>query len=211
MFGIGLSELKKFSRNLLYKSQYGITEDECERAIKAACDFFGIPMPKAIEDLTFNPEGATMFKNWDRDRYDDDVLCYDLQQLKRLGVNNYTGFTAVFTHECAHRYFQNRLLPGPDFGQWENELVADYFMGVRASLERQDITTVINELAKQSTGSGTHPTGKLRWEYATYGKQEGNFHLIKRIPFDVEEYFQLFLEYRERHLDELRKAELRVY
>ena len=82
----GMFELKKFSQNLLYKSQYGITLDECERAIKAACDFFGIPMPRAIEDLTNNPEGATMFKNWDKDRYDDDVLCFDLKELKRLGV-----------------------------------------------------------------------------------------------------------------------------
>jgi len=134
-----------------------------------------------------------------------------VEQLKSLGVNNYIGFTAVFTHECAHRYFQNRLLPGPDFGQWEGELVADYFMGVRASLERMDITTVVNELAKQSTGSGTHPIGRLRWEYATYGKQEANFHLIHRNPFDIEEYFQYFLEYRLRHLDELRKVELKVY
>ena len=207
----GLSNIKKFSKDLLYRSQYGITEEECERGIQSACDFFGIPMPRAIEDLTNDPKGATMFKNWDDNRFDDDVLCFDLQQLKRLGVNNYVGFTAVFTHECAHRYFQGRLLPGIDFGQWEGELVADYFMGVRASLERMDITTVVNELAKQSTGCGTHPTGKLRWEYATYGKQEANFHLIHRKPFDIEEYFQCFLEYRQNHLEELRKAELKVY
>lgn len=208
---IGLSDIKRFSKNLLYKSQYGITEEECVRGIQAACDFFGIPMPRAIEDLTHNPEGATMFKNWDDERFDDDVLCYDLNQLKRLGVNNYVGFTAVFTHECAHRYFQNRLLPGPNFGQWEGELVADYFMGVRSSLERQDISVIINELAKQSTGSGTHPTGRLRWEYATYGRQEGDFHLIHHKPFDIEEFFQLFLNYRLRHIDALKKAEFRIY
>ena len=209
MFGI--PNLKKFSRDLLYRSQFGITEEECERGIQAACDFFGIPMPRLIENLTSDPEGATMFKNWDTNRYEDDVLCYDLIQLKKLGVNNYTGFTAVFTHECAHRYFQDRLLPGPDFGQWENELVADYFMGVRASLERQDISSVIDALAASSSGSGTHPIGRLRWEYATYGKQEGYFHLIHRKPFDIEEYFQCFLNYRLNHLDALRKAELSVY
>ncbi|MBR1467917.1 MAG: hypothetical protein IJ606_04730 [Bacteroidaceae bacterium] len=207
----GFSTLGKFAKGLLYRSQYGITEEECERGIRTACDFFGIPMPRAIEDLTRDPQGATMFKNWDDNRFDDDVLCYDLQQLKRLGVNNYTGFTAVFTHECAHRYFQGRLLPGPDFGQWEGELVADYFMGVRASLEEQDIAAIIDELAKQCTGSGTHPTGELRRKYVIYGKQEGYYHLIKGLPFDIEEYFRLFLEYRLNHIDELRAAELMVY
>jgi len=206
-----LTDVRAFVKNLLYKSKYGLTEEECIKGIQSACDFFGIPMPRTIEDMTSNPEGETMFKNWDRDRMDDDVLCFDLQQLKGLGVNNYTGFTAVFTHECAHRFFQNRLLPGPDFGQWEGELVADYFMGVRAALEGQDISLILSELMKQSTGSGTHPTGKLRWEYATYGKQEGYMHIMHRKPLDIEEYFQLFLDYRQRHIDDLRKAELRVY
>ena len=67
------------------------------------------------------------------------------------------------------------------------------------------------EKSKQSSGCGTHPTGKLRWEYATYGKQEANFHIIHRKPFDIEEYFQCFLEYRQQHLKELRDAELKVY
>lgn len=207
----GLIDIRKFSKNLLYKSQYGITEEECERGIRTACDFFGIPMPEAIQDLTDDPQGATMLRPFSPDCLTDDVLCYDLKELKELGVNDYVGFTAVFTHECAHRVFQNRLLPGPDFGQWEGELVADYFMGVRASLEGQDITIVKNELAKRSLGSGTHPIGKLRWEYITYGQQEGYFHLIHRQPFDVENYFRCFLEYRQNHLEELRKAELTVY
>lgn len=207
----GVIDVRKFAKNLLYKSKYGITEDECVKGILAACDFFGIPMPRTIENLTNKPDGATMLRPFSPNSLTDDVLCYDLQELKVLGVNNYIGFTAVFTHECAHRVFQNRLLPGPDFGQWESELVADYFMGVRASLEGQDITVVKNELARHSHGCGTHPIGKLRWEYTTYGQQEGNFHLIHRQPFDVEDYFQCFLEYRKNHLDELRKAELIVY
>lgn len=207
----GLPDIKSFSKNLLYRSQFGITEEECQRGISAACAFFGIPMPRMIEDLTYRPGGGTMFKNWDPNSYSDDVLCYDLAQLKRLGVNNYTGFTAIFTHECAHRFFQNRLLPGPNFGQWENELVADYFMGVRAALERQDITTVINALGWNCPGTGTHPIGKLRQDYVIYGKQEGYYHMIHSSPFNIEDYFQRFLAFRQNHLQELREAELTVY
>ena len=50
----GVLDVRKFAKNLLYKSKYGITEDECVKGIQAACDFFGIPMPRTIEDLTNN-------------------------------------------------------------------------------------------------------------------------------------------------------------
>ena len=36
-------------------------------------------------------------------------------------------------------------------------------------------------------------------------------HIMHRKPLDIEEYFQLFLDYHQRHIDDLRKAELRVY
>ena len=78
-------------------------------------------------------------------------------------------------------------------------------------MEGQDISLILSEMMKRGTGSGTPPTGKLRWEYATYGIQEGYMHIMHRKPLDIEEYFQLFLDYRQRHIDDLRKAELRVY
>jgi len=202
--------IRDFYRNIIYKAKYNLTEDECERAILDACRFFGMPAPVLIKNLTNEPQGSTCFSNRDPNSFYDDVLCYNLKELKSLGVDGYVGFTAVFTHECAHRLFQNRLLPGPDFGQWEHELVADYFMGVRAALQDMDITKVTDGLA-QTMGSGTHPTGTLRREYILYGKQEGYMHRIKNIDASAEDYFQLFLEYRLRHLQELHAAEMRVY
>ncbi|MDY6372439.1 MAG: hypothetical protein SPL12_09150 [Bacteroidales bacterium] len=204
------SGIQTFCKNILLKSRYGLTEAECERAIMEACQFFGLPAPVVIRNMTEHPGGDTCFLDRDPESFYDDILCYNLQQLKRLGVDGYVGFSAIFTHECAHRLFQNRLLPGPDFGQWEHELVADYFMGVRAALQDMDITSVIDGLS-QSRGSGTHPNGALRREYILYGKQEGYMHRIKKIVCDAEHYFKLFLEYRERHLEALRMAEMRVY
>ena len=192
---INKSDVYQFVRDLLYKCKYGLTEEECVIGIKEACDFFGMPMPQFVHDVTGKKAQQTASQSNDPNT---------------LGIDDYTAFTAVFTHECAHRYFQNRLLPGPNFGQWEGELVADFFMGVRASLQRMDISKVIDGLAR-SGGSGTHPTGSLRREYIVYGMQEANFHLIKGKPFDIEDYFQCFLRYRLNHLDELRKAELTVY
>lgn len=204
------SDVYQFVKDLLYKSKYGLTEEECFTGIKEACDFFGMPMPQLIQDVTGKKDRQTASQSNDPSTFFDDILYYNLEELKTVGVDDYTAFTLVFTHECAHRYFQNRLLPGPNYGQWEGELVADFFMGVRASLQHMDISKVINGLARRG-GSGTHPTGLLRRDYIVYGMQEANFHLIKGKPFDIEDYFQCFLGYRLNHLDELRKAELTVY
>lgn len=205
-----LSNIEAFLNDLQYKIRYNLTVEECKQAISETCQFFGIPLPVFIQDLTNRPDEGTCFKNRDANSLYDDVLGFDLEQLRGLGVTDYVSFSAVMTHECAHRVFQNRLLPGPAFGQWEHELVADYFMGVRAALQNMNIGSIIEALSK-TRGSGSHPTGTLRREYIIYGKQEGYYHLIHNKKADVEEYFQLFLDYREQHLKELYEAEMRVY
>lgn len=103
-------------------------------AIKSACDFFNIPMPKMIQDLTNVQNGQTMFVNWDRGSYYDDVLCFNMQQLIDKKVDSKEAFSLVMTHECGHRVLQNTRFPGVANGQWESELCADYFMGCRAGL-----------------------------------------------------------------------------
>lgn len=207
---IGFSSIKQYCSNLLNKSKYGLTEDECEVAIQAACDFFGIPAPVLIKNLTSDKNSQTLFRNRDPNSLYDDVLEYNLKELKALGVSDIVGFTAVFTHECAHRVFQNTLFPGPDSGQWEQELIADYFMGVRAGLQDMDITPVRNALASTS-GSGTHPIGSFRDEYINYGFLEGRRHLTHNLPNNLDEYVQLFLAYRRSHLEALHEAEMTIY
>ena len=49
--------------------RFGLSDDEIHDAIKSACDFFFIPMPRLIEDLTNVQGGQTMFLNWDPNSY----------------------------------------------------------------------------------------------------------------------------------------------
>lgn len=205
-----MNTLMQFCQDLIRKSRYGITLEECMIGVQTACEFFNIPVPETIYDLTNNPDGQTMFINSDPESYNDDILCYDLEQLKTLGINSYSAFTACLTHENAHRYFQNKVIPGQMFGQWEGELVADYFMGVRAYLENLQIDSVIDGLASMR-GCGTHPTGTLRKEYLNYGKTEAYLHTIRHIPFDIEDYYQCFLRYRQEHINDIRKAQMEIY
>ena len=112
--------------------RFGLSDEDIRDAIKSACDFFNIPMPRMIQDLTNAQNGQTMFVNWDRGSYYDDVLCFNMQQLIDMNVDSKEAFSLVMTHECAHRVLQATPFPGINDGVWENELAADFFMGVRA-------------------------------------------------------------------------------
>ena len=139
-------------------SRFGLTQDDIRDAIKSACDFFNIPQPRMIQDLTNAPGGQTMFVNWDRGSYYDDVLCFSMQQLIDMKVDSKDAFSLVMTHECAHRVLQRTQFYGPNNGAWEQELCCDYFMGVRAGLWNMDVSKIALGLALTS-GSTTHPEG----------------------------------------------------
>lgn len=208
---IGLSDINHFCKNLLDKCKFGLTEEECEKEILATCDFFGIPAPWLIQNMTNDNSRQTLIHPMDQKSLYDDILLYNLNELKGLGVSDRMSFSAVITHECAHRVFQNTLFPGSDSGQWEQELIADYFMGVRAGLQDMDITPVKNALAI-TPGSGTHPLGRLRDEYIGYGYFEGRKRLMNNnLPNNLDEYVQLFLAYRKNHLEDLYEAEMTIY
>ena len=126
-----MDEFLRLSRRF---SRFGLSESDIKDAIKSACDFFNIPMPRMIQDLTNAQNGQTMFVNWDRGSYYDDVLCFNMQQLIDMNVDSKDAFSLVMTHECAHRVLQATRFPGINNGAWENELAADFLMGVRAGL-----------------------------------------------------------------------------
>lgn len=54
--------------------RFGLTYEDVYDAIKSACDFFRISMPRMIQDLTNVRNVKTMFVIWDRSSYEDDVL-----------------------------------------------------------------------------------------------------------------------------------------
>jgi hypothetical protein len=78
--------------------KFGLSPKDVEEAIKAACDFFQIPMPRMIQDLTNIHDGQTMFVNFNPGSYEDDVLCFNMQQLVDMKVDSKEAFSLVMTH-----------------------------------------------------------------------------------------------------------------
>ena len=134
-----------------------------------------------------------------------------MEELKRLGISSKDAFSLVMTHECTHRVLQNTILPGLNKGQWEQELCCDFFMGVRCGLDKlsqQAFNSVRNGLG-QSPGARTHPTGKLRYDVMSYAlTYVGYMDLIQKRRRTIQEYLQIFEEWRQKHADEIRQAQI---
>lgn len=191
--------------------RFGLSDDEIYDAIKSACDFFYIPMPRLIEDLTHVQGGQTMFLNWDPNSYQDDVLCYNMQQLIEMHVDSKDAFSLVMTHEAAHRVLQNTQFTGIANGQWESELCADFLMGCRAGLwNMQAIDKVIVGLVLTS-GSPSHPEGTLRGLFIRHGRYVAPEMLRRHIPLTIQNLVNEFMAFRQQHMDVLRQLQSKYY
>ena len=137
-------------------------------AIRSACAFFGLKYPKKVIDISLLHDGGTRVYPMDPTTDADDVLYYNLSELKALRIKNKESFSLIMTHECAHRYFQGWTFQGRNNGQWEQELACDFFMGARAAIEGMNPQQVINALGS-TNGADTHPDGDIREDAISAG------------------------------------------
>lgn len=191
--------------------RFGLTPTEIQDAVKSACDFFNIPMPRLIQDMTNVPNGQTCFMNWDRGRYADDVICFNMEQLMQLGVKSKDAFSLIITHECGHRVLQATQFPGVYNGQWESELCPDFFMGCRAGLwKMQAIDQVIGGLLP-TQGGQSHPDGCLRALFIRHGRYVAPEMQRRGILLTIQNLINEFMAFRQQNLNEILKLQRRYY
>ena len=183
--------------------RFGLSNADIYDAIKSACDFFNIPMPRMIQDLTNAQNGQTMFVNWDRGSYYDDVLCFNMQQLVQMHVNSKEAFSLVMTHECGHRVLQNTQFPGVANGQWESELCPDFFMGCRAGLWNMHSIEKVTLGLMLTNGSPSHPEGTLRALFIRHGRYAAPEMHRRGIPLTIQNLVNEFMAFRNQNLYEI--------
>lgn len=191
--------------------RFGLSDADVHDAIKSACDFFNIPMPRMIQDLTNAQNGQTMFVNWDRGSYYDDVLCFNMQQLIDMKVDSKDAFSLVMTHECGHRVLQNTQFPGVANGQWESELCPDFFMGCRAGLWNMNAIDKVVMGLILTDGSPSHPEGTLRALFIRYGKYIAPEMHRRGIPLTIQNLINEFMAFRQQNLNEILNQQHKYY
>lgn len=191
--------------------RFGLSDADVHDAIKSACDFFNIPMPRMIQDLTNVQNGQTMFVNWDRGSYYDDVLCFNMQQLINMKVDSKDAFSLVMTHECGHRVLQSTPFPGVANGQWESELCPDFFMGCRAGLWNMNAIDKVVMGLILTDGSPSHPEGTLRALFIRHGKYIVPEMHRRGIPLTIQNLINEFMAFRQQNLNELLNQQHKYY
>lgn len=191
--------------------RFGLSDADVYGAIKSACDFFNIPMPRMIQDLTNVQNGQTMFVNWDRGSYYDDVLCFNMQQLIDMKVDSKEAFSLVMTHECGHRVLQNTQFPGVANGQWESELCPDFFMGCRAGLWNMNAIDKVVMGLILTDGSPSHPEGTLRALFIRHGKYIVPEMHRRGIPLTIQNLINEFMAFRQQNLNEILNQQHKYY
>ena len=191
--------------------RFGLSDADVYEAIKSACDFFNIPMPRMIQDLTNVQNGQTMFVNWNRGSYYDDVLCFNMQQLIDMKVDSKDAFSLVMTHECGHRVLQNTQFPGVANGQWESELCPDFFMGCRAGLWNMNAIDKVVMGLILTDGSPSHPEGTLRALFIRHGKYIVPEMHRRGIPLTIQNLINEFMAFRQQNLNEILNQQHKYY
>lgn len=181
-----------------------LTKDQIVEAVKTACDFFDLPLPQ-IGDTTGHPVYSTMFyRGEDKYSYDDDLICFDLQELAYLHIATFDALTLVLTHEATHRRTQMYDFPGPHKGAWAKECISDWYMGVRAGMiMMKDISLVVEGLGT-TNGCKTHPAGFIRKSFIQNGVQIGYLNRSKH-GANFEYFINDFKSYYIKMLPEIEK------
>lgn len=167
-------------------------------------------MPRMIQNLTNVQNGQTMFVNFNPGSYEDDVLCYNMQQLVDMKVDSKEAFSHIMTHECAHRVLQNTQFLGINNGVLEHELAADFLMGCRAGLWGMDESKLTVGLIL-TNGSSTHPEGTLRALFIRHGKYKAIEMRAKSIPLSIQNLLNEFMIYRQENLEQIHQYQRKFY
>ena len=141
---------KEFLNSVHNNYGFNLSENEIAESVQKASEFFHLSSPKDIrEDWT---TGVILGM---KQKGNDDVLCFNREQMKEMGITDREGFDLVMTHEGAHRALQ--FMEGR-YNSHHEELCCDFMAGVRAGLNGMDEGKIIRSL-EDALESDTHPDG----------------------------------------------------
>ena len=184
--------------NAIFYDKEEVTEDDIEYIIADVATFFDLPKPDINSKCESFAEVLIGDKNGECE------LSYNLEMLRKVGINNKDAFTLCFVHEIAHQAFYTHQFMLFCSERWMQELAADLTAGLYA--ERHNLATGKFKYAlSRQKYSITHPDGELRKEIVECGR-----HYLEQQFVDGEKMMWLVLQIMPSfvftHMKELKRA-----
>lgn len=189
MSGYNHQEWMKYRRrheanvfNAIFYDKEEVTEDDIQRIIADVAMFFGLPKPE------INSKCESFAEVLMGDKSGECELSYNLEMLKKVGINNKDAFTLCFVHEMAHQVLFGHKFMLFCSERWMQELAADLTAGLYA--ERHFLATGKFKYALSTQKySVTHPDGRLRKEIVECGR-----HYLEQQSVDGEKMMNMVLQ-----------------
>ena len=149
--------------NAIFYDKENVTEDGIRCIIADVASFFDLTMPQVNSKCESFAEVLLEKRN-----ACECELLYNLEMLKKVGINNKDAFTLCFVHEMAHQLFHKHKFMLFCHERWIQELAADLTAGLYAEQHLLATGKFKYAISRQKY-SITHPDGKLRKEIVEYG------------------------------------------
>ena len=183
--------------NAIFYDKEEVTEDDILRIITDVATFFNLPKPE------INSKCESFAEVLMGDKTGECELSYNLEMLRKVGINNKDAFTLCFVHEMAHQALYRHQFMLFCSERWMQELAADLTAGLYA--ERHHLATGKFKYALSTQKySITHPDGRLRKEIVECGR-----HYLEQQFVDGEKMMswvlQMMPSFVFTHKNELKK------
>lgn len=164
-----IAEWRKFLRrhecnvfDALFYDKDDITEEDVKSIVTKVAAFFNMPQPEIRSKCdTF----AEVMMSEGADKCE---LSYNMELLRKIGINNRDAFTLCLVHEMTHQLLQAHRFMLFCSERWIHELAADMTAGLYAA--RYGLTTGKYKYALSIQNHCiTHPNGQLRKEIFELG------------------------------------------
>mgnify|MGYP000190743881 CR=1 FL=1 len=149
--------------NAIFYDKEEVADEDIISFVTDITSFFNLPQPEIINKCKTFAE-VLLGNNAKQCE-----LSYNIEMLKKVGINNKDTFTLCFVHEMTHQILFRHRFRLFYSERWIQELAADLAVGLYA--ERHHLATGKYKYALSiQKYSITHPDGKLRKEIVEVGR-----------------------------------------
>ena len=150
--------------DVFFKDLEAVADSDVVSVIEEIAAFFGIPAPSLCDKC------STILEIMTADDAKECELYYNLQMMKKAGINNMDTLRLSLVHEISHQLLFNIRFMLFENELWVQELGADMFVGAFSVMGPDVATGKYKYILRQLPASMSHPDGSLRAAIVEFGR-----------------------------------------